>query len=92
MRGPAPKVAPEAPSLPIHARILIVAKDDERAGPLAEGLDRLGWRTVTARGPFAAIATLADLEIEAAIVDLYGAGQEALSFARRLKAACGPRR
>jgi two-component system cell cycle response regulator PopA len=78
--------------LPIHARILIVARDDERAGPLAEGLDRLGWRTVTARGPFAAIATLADLEIEAAIVDLYGAGHEALSYARRLKAACGPRR
>ena len=76
----------------IHARILIVARDDERAGPLAEGLDRLGWRTVTARGPFAAIAALGDLQIEAAIVDLIGAGHEALSFARRLKAACAPRR
>ncbi|HEY1752079.1 MAG TPA: diguanylate cyclase [Caulobacteraceae bacterium] len=76
----------------IHARILIVARDDDRAGPLAEGLDRLGWRTVTARGPFAAIAALSDLQIEAAIVDLIGAGPEALSFARRLKAACAPRR
>ena len=76
----------------IHARILIVARDDDRAGPLAEGLDRLGWRTVTARGPFAAIAALADLQIEAAIVDLIGAGPEALNFARRLKAACAPRR
>ncbi len=76
----------------IHARILIVARDDERAGPLAEGLDRLGWRTVTARGPFAAIAALGDLQIEAAIVDLIGVGHEALSFARRLKAACAPRR
>ncbi|HZZ88186.1 MAG TPA: hypothetical protein VFE13_07600, partial [Caulobacteraceae bacterium] len=28
--------------MPIHARILIVARDDERAGPLADGLDRLG--------------------------------------------------
>jgi two-component system cell cycle response regulator PopA len=76
----------------IHARILIVAREDERAGPLADGLDRLGWRTVTARGPFAAIAALGDLQIEAAIVDLIGASHEALSFARRLKAACAPRR
>jgi two-component system, cell cycle response regulator PopA len=78
--------------VPIHARILIVARDDERAGPLAEGLDRLGWRTVTARGPFAAIAALGDLQIEAAIVDLIGVGHEGLTFARRLKAACAPRR
>jgi two-component system cell cycle response regulator PopA len=78
--------------VPIHARILIVARDDERAGPLADGLDRLGWRTVTARGPFAAIAALGDLQIEAAIVDLIGAGSDALAFARRLKAACAPRR
>jgi two-component system, cell cycle response regulator PopA len=78
--------------LPIHARILIIAREDERAGPLADGLDRLGWRTVTARGPFAAIAALGDLQIEAAIVDLVGATEESLSFARRLKAACAPRR
>jgi two-component system cell cycle response regulator PopA len=78
--------------LSIHARILIVAKTDERAGPLAEGLDQLGWRTVTARGPFAAIASLADLEIEAAIVDLFDTGREALAYARRFKAACAPRR
>jgi two-component system cell cycle response regulator PopA len=78
--------------LSIHARILIIARHDERAGALAEGLDRLGWRTITARGPFAAIAALGDLQIEAAIVDLIGAGHEALSFARRLKAACAPRR
>jgi two-component system cell cycle response regulator PopA len=71
---------------------LIVAREDDRAGPLAEGLDRLGWRTVTARGPFAAIAALGDLQIEAAIVDLIGLGHEALSFARRLKAGCAPRR
>ena len=76
----------------IHARILIVARDDVRAGPLADGLDRLGWRTVTARGPFAAIAALGDLQIEAAIVDLVGAAPEALAFARRLKSACAPRR
>jgi two-component system cell cycle response regulator PopA len=78
--------------LPIHARILIVAREDDRAGPLAEGLDRLGWRTVTARGPFAAIAALGDLQIEAAIVDLIGASHDTMTFARRLKAACAPRR
>ena len=42
----------------VDARILIVARDDVRAGPLAEGLDRLGWRTITARGPYAALAAL----------------------------------
>jgi two-component system cell cycle response regulator PopA len=78
--------------LSIQARILIVARDDALAGPLAEGLDRLGWRTITARGPYAAIAALGDLAIEAAIVDVASGGHEALSLARRLKAACAPRR
>ena len=76
----------------VQARVLIVARDDELAGPLAEGLDRLGWRTITARGPYAGIAALADLQIEAAIVDLRSGGPEALTLARRLKAACAPRR
>ena len=76
----------------IHARILIVARDDHRAGPLADALDRMGWRTVTARGAFAAIAALGDLQIEAAIVDLIDAGRDALTYATRLKAACAPRR
>lgn len=76
----------------VQARVLIVARDDALAGPLAEGLDRLGWRTVTARGPYAAIAALSDLQIEAAIVDLRSGGPEAVTLARRLKAACLPRR
>jgi two-component system cell cycle response regulator PopA len=74
----------------VQARVLIVARDDVLAGALAEGLDRLGWRTVTARGPYAAVAALADLQIEAAIVDL-SMGEEALGLAARLKAACAPR-
>ncbi len=73
----------------VQARILIVARDDVRAGPLAEGLDRLGWRTVTARGEQAALAALADLQIEAAIVDLND--PQTASLAARLKAACAPR-
>lgn len=76
----------------VQARVLIVARDDALAGPLAEGLDKLGWRTVTARGPYAALAALGDLTIEAAIVDLASGGHEALTMAQRLKAAYAPRR
>ena len=78
--------------LAVNARILIVARDDSRAGPLSEGLDKLGWRTITARGPYAALAALGDLNIEAVIVDLESAGPDAHSLSRRLKAAVAPRR
>jgi len=78
--------------LAVNARILIVARDDTRAGPLSEGLDRLGWRTITARGPYAALAALGDLQIEAVIVDLDAAGPDSQTLARRLKAAVAPRR
>ena len=80
---------------PVHARVLLVSKDDRLAGPLSEGLDPLGWRTITARGPYAAIAALGDLGIEAAMVDLGSAAdteEEATALARRLKAAAAPRR
>jgi two-component system cell cycle response regulator PopA len=75
----------------VQARVLVVARDDVLVGPLAEGLDRLGWRTITARGEYAAVAALADLQIEAAIIDLASGGAEALQLARKLKAACAPR-
>ena len=78
-------------SLAVQARVLIVARDDSLAGPLAEGLDRLGWRTITARGRFAAVAAITDLQIEAAIIDL-AEGDEAVDLADRLKEACAPRR
>ncbi len=74
------------------ARVLIVAADDLHAGPLAEGLDRLGWRTLTARGPYAAAAALSESSIEAAIVDLSAIGPDAAPMARRLKTASAPRR
>ena len=76
----------------VQARVLIVGRDDTLAGPLAEGLDRLGWRSITARGQYAAIAALADLQIEAAIIDLKGMGEESLLLARKLKKSCAPRR
>ncbi len=76
----------------VQARVLIVARDDALAGPLSEGLDRLGWRTVTARGPYAATAALSDLAVEAVIIDLASGGDDTLTLGRRLRAACAPRR
>lgn len=76
----------------VQARVLIVARDDALAGPLAEGLDQLGWRTVTARGAHAAIAAVTDLQIEAAIVEISGEREDALTMAAGLKAASGLRR
>ncbi len=76
----------------LRPRVLIVAKDDALAGPLAEGLDRLGWRTITARGPYAALAALGDMEIEVAIIDASKSAEDTVNLARRLKAACAPRR
>jgi len=78
--------------MPMSSRVLIVAKDDRLAGPLADGLDRLDWKTVTARGPHAALAVLADLKIEAAIIDASDGGLDAFTTAARLKAAYAPRR
>lgn len=79
-------------ALGVHARVLIVARDDSTAGPLAEGLDRLGWRTVTARSEAAAAAALSDLQIQAAIVDLTDMDDSAAGLADRLRDACHPRR
>jgi two-component system cell cycle response regulator PopA len=77
--------------LSLHARVLILARDDSLAGPLAEGLDRLGWRTITARGVQAALAALGDLQIEAAIIDTASYGDEAPGLAEQVKAASGVR-
>ena len=78
--------------MPLDARVLIVARDDNVAGPLSRGLDALGWRSITARGPYAAVAAMSDLSMEAAIVDVASCGPDALTLARRLKDACAPRR
>jgi two-component system, cell cycle response regulator PopA len=74
----------------VNARVLLIARDDALIGPLAEGLDRLGWRSVTARGPYAATTALSDLQIEAAIIDLNGADDPA-GLAQRLRTAVHPR-
>jgi two-component system cell cycle response regulator PopA len=75
----------------LNARVLIVSADDRSAPALAEGLDRLGWRTVTAREVETGVRALRDLEIEAAVVELSDAFA-AESVAAELQAACRPRR
>jgi two-component system cell cycle response regulator PopA len=75
--------------LAFDARVLILAADDGRIGPLAAGLDALGWATVTARDVASAEATLQDFPLEAAVVDIDSfAGDVAV----RLRAAAEPRR
>ena len=76
----------------VEARVLILAATDRYAGPLSEGLDRLGWRTVTARTLRGGLAALNDLNIEAAVVDLTDGEPDALALPARLKAAAGLRR
>jgi two-component system cell cycle response regulator PopA len=76
----------------LQPRLLIVARKDDMAGPLSEGLDQLSWRTVTARGPYAAEAALSDLGVEAVIVDLADGLEEAVGLARRLRRLAEPRR
>ncbi|MDM8353404.1 diguanylate cyclase domain-containing protein [Brevundimonas diminuta] len=53
-----------------NPRVLVVASLDDALDPLCEGLDRLGWRTVTARDLDAALLVLADMSIDAAVVDV----------------------
>ena len=50
-------------------RILVVAPDDGLIGPLCQGLDALGWRTVTARSMAGAIQVLIDWPLETVILD-----------------------
>lgn len=75
-----------------HVRILILATQEDTSAPLALALDRLGWRTVTACEAEAGAAALADLEIEAAVLDLDGSEADWEIAAARLRAACWPRR
>ncbi len=50
-------------------RILVVAPDDGLIGPLCQGLDALGWRTVTARSLAGAVQVLIDWPLEAVVLD-----------------------
>ncbi|MBA4803172.1 MAG: diguanylate cyclase [Brevundimonas sp.] len=50
-------------------RILVVAPDDDLIGPLCQGLDALGWRTVTARSLAGGLQVLIDWPLEAVVLD-----------------------
>jgi two-component system cell cycle response regulator PopA len=78
--------------LALNARVLIVATEDSLAGPLAEGLDRLGWRTITARSLGGALMALRDLEIEACIVDQPSLKEDVGPLVAQLRTASWPRR
>lgn len=53
-------------------RILVLADDDHLAGPLCQGLDELGWTTVTARSVDGAVSALSDIMLDGVIVDVRG--------------------
>lgn len=73
-----------------RARVLVLGRDDDLIGPLAEGLDRVGWSTVTARAVEAAERAVSDMAVEAAVIDARHPLPAGL--VTRLKAAAGPRR
>ena len=72
-----------------RARVLLLAAEDDLAAPLADGLDALGWGTVTARSLESAERAVADLELEAAIIDSRSGETGAVA---RLREAAGARR
>lgn len=69
-----------------NPRVLVVADTDQHVGALCQGLDRLGWCTLTARSGAAAIAALSDFNLEAAIIDCDHPEFAALPDALRLGA------
>ncbi len=71
-------------------RILVVAPDDDLIGPLCQGLDALGWRTVTARSLAGAVQVLIDWPLEAVILD--ASLTDAEEGVRAMRQTVSPRR
>ncbi len=80
----------EQAALGSDPRVLVIAPDDERIGVLCQGLDALGWRTVTARSLGAAVSAVVDLPVEGVILD--GRTADAADVAEALKRTAQPRR
>ncbi len=76
--------------MPSKVRVLLIARDEAVAAPLARGLDELGWRTVTARGAQAAQVALQDLPIEAVLMVAEGV-EDVAGVAGRLRSQRAPR-
>ena len=75
----------------LHARLLLLSEDDMWLQGWGESLDRLGLRTLAAHSPEAACAALADLQIEAILVNDASHGNWP-NLVKDLRAACWPRR
>lgn len=67
-------------------RVLVVADADDQLGSLCEDMDRLGWRTVTARSLDAALLAVSDLPVDAAVVQLGSVPEGGLEQLRRAAA------
>nr|WP_303649475.1 diguanylate cyclase [Asticcacaulis machinosus] len=75
----------------LNARLLILSRNEDWPSRLGDELDRLGWRTITATHERAAAAAIADLQIEAVLIDAdHPATSADLVF--DLRNACQPRR
>ncbi|MDO1558648.1 diguanylate cyclase [Brevundimonas sp. 2R-24] len=73
------------------ARILVV-EGGSVGDALTEGLDRLGWRTVTATSAGAASAALEDMPIEAAVIDLAAPAETVSDLLEQIRARAPERR
>jgi two-component system cell cycle response regulator PopA len=71
-------------------RILVVAPDDSLVGPLCQGLDALGWRTVTARSLAGAVQVLIDWPLEAVVLD--ARLEDAQAGVKAMRQTVSPRR
>jgi two-component system, cell cycle response regulator PopA len=77
--------------LTLQARLLLIAKDPHWSDRLGADLDKLGWRTITAHDDKAALACVADLQIEAVLIDQAHPACS-LKLVSALRQACAPRR
>ena len=73
-------------------RVLILSRDEWAVAPLADGLDRLGWRTAVTRTLMGALNLLAAHPVEAVLVEADASPAEAFAQAARLRAEGQPRR
>jgi two-component system, cell cycle response regulator PopA len=77
--------------LTLKARLLLLSRDVSWLNRMGDELDRLGLRTISAHEPDAACAALADLPLEAVIVNPCD-DAEWPGIVAELRAACWPRR
>jgi len=77
----------------VQPRVLIMSENNPLLGPLAEGMERLGWSARITATEAETLQALLDLSIAAVILDLSPSDPDGQTeaIARRLKAAVAPR-